>query len=135
MSFGSGLFLALTLAVAAAATGCATATPVDTTPIGPEDASKLRAALMGSCNVTRRQLPSRQIAEVTGIRMTFTPDGRLTYLMGTFEAVNQTYQYRLEGRNIFSDGPYRSMRVDDWKGGELKLFLYEIGETFFCKKL
>ncbi len=129
--FRSGLFLTLALAVA----GCATATPVAPAPIGPDDAPKLQAALMGSCNVTKRQLANGEVKEAKGIRMTFMPDGHINYLIEAIGTMDKTYLYRLEGRNIFSDGIYKSMRVDDWNGGELKLFLYEISETYVCTKI
>ena len=67
--------------------------------------------------------------------MTFTPDGHVDYHIEALGlTTDKSYSYRLDGRNIFSDGLYRQMRVDDWSGGELKLFLYEISETYVCTK-
>jgi hypothetical protein len=42
---------------------------------------------------------------------------------------------QLDGRNItMTSGPYKNLRVDDWSGKTLKLFLYDISETYYCTK-
>jgi len=102
---------------AACATACATPTPVTPAPISADDTTKLRAALQGTCEVTGTQAPGGEIKKAFGLKFTFGPD------------------VQLDGRNItMTSGPYRTLRVDDWSGNTLKLFLYDISETYYCTK-
>ena len=46
-----------------------------------------------------------------------------------------TFSYRVEGRNVLMDGTYKAFRVDDWTAPTMALFLYDISETYYCRKL
>jgi len=126
-----------TLIFATLEAGCAThATAVSPAPVIASEVPKLQAALMGSCEVTQRQLANGDVRKANGITMTFTSDGHMGIhidagLVGTMDRV---YNYHLDGRNITSDGIYRNMRVDDWSGPELKLFMYDNSETYICRR-
>jgi hypothetical protein len=111
---------------------CVTGTPVTAAPISNADALQLQAALVGTCAVTGTQKPGGPIKKATGMRLIFSADGTLSYDLGLRPLV---YHYRLEGRNILSDGMYKTIRVDDWSGGVLTLFLYEITQTYYCEKV
>ena len=123
------------VAMALAFTACASATPVMPAPISPAEAPKLQAALLGTCHVTGTQKPGGEIKEAKGIHWTFAADGKLHQhletVLGTFD---NDYTYKLDGRNIVSDGVYKTIRVDDFSGGTLKLFLYDITEIYYCTK-
>jgi hypothetical protein len=127
--------LAFLAVLAVASLHCVTATPVTPAPVSPEEAPKLQAALIGSCNVTATEKPGSAPKEAKGIRMTFSADGKLAYHIETpFGSLDQVYTYKLDGRNIASDGIYKAMRVDEWNGKTLKLFMYELTQTYHCTK-
>jgi hypothetical protein len=114
---------------------CATATPVSPAPISAADAPKLEAAVLGTCEVTGTQSPGGDVKQAKGIFFTFKPDGRLHYRIETpLATIDKDWTYRFDGRNIASDGVYKSMRVDDWGGKTLKLFVYDTSDTFYCSK-
>ncbi len=127
--------VALIAVLAVASAHCASATAVTPAPIGPEDAPKLQAALVGSCHVTGTQKPGGEVKAAKGIHFTFQPTGKLHYHLETpLGAMDNDYSYHLDGRNIVSDGTYKTMRVDEWGAKTLKLFLYDITETYYCTK-
>lgn len=130
----SPTLLSCLIVLAAAVTGCATSTPVAAAPISAEDATKLQAALIGSCHVTGIQNPGGEIKEAKGIHLTFSADGKLHYHIVTLVTVDKDYTYKLDGRNIVSDAMYKNMRVDDFSGKTLKLFIYDITQTYYCTK-
>src|SRR3954451_870620 len=105
---GSRLLAPLGLVIVLATVGCATATPVTPSPISVEDAPKLRTALVGTWALTATQKVGGPMKEASLLTLTFTPDGVLAY------NVAGAYHYRLEGRNIVSDGMYRTFRVEEW---------------------
>ncbi len=114
---------------------CATATPVTPAPISPSEAPKLEAALYGTCAVTSTQAQGGEKKRAEGLRWTFTPNGQLVWDIATpFGDTKVSAKYRLEGRNIVSDGMYKNMRVDDFGGKTLAIFLYDTSETYFCTK-
>lgn len=114
--------------------GCATATPVTPAPINSGELSRMEAALTGSYVVTARKLPSGEMRADNQIRWTFLPGNRLewraTPLLATI-----VVSYRLEGRNMLSDGMFKSMRIDAWDDKTLTVFVYDISETYYCSKI
>ena len=114
---------------------CATATPVTPAPISPTEAPRLEAALHGTCAVTATQKLRGEQKSAEGLRLTFTPTGQLVWdIAGPFGDTQVNANYRLEGRNIVSDGMYKNMRVDGFGGKTLEIFLYDISETYYCTK-
>jgi hypothetical protein len=121
------LFVVLAMEVA----GCASATPVTPAPLSPADLPQMQAALSGSCLVTTRRLPSGEMRPDNLVRWTFLPGNRIEWRMGYGTNV---VNYRLDGRNMFSDGMFKSMRVDAWDATTLTVFIYDISETYFCTR-
>lgn len=123
------------LASAIAAAGCVSSTPVAPAPISAEDAPKLNAALVGTWQVMMVQDPGGSPKADKGIHFTFSPDGKVHYrIESPVGDVNKDYAYHLEGRNIVSDGIYRTMRVDEWKDDHLVLFIYDTSKIFHCTR-
>src|SRR5262249_16859585 len=121
------------LLVALALAGCAKPTPVAPAPLSAGEEPKLRAALAGSCQVTKTQSQGGEPKEAKGIHFTFKQDRKLLYRGETpISTLNKEYKWELDGRNIKSDGLYKTMRVDDYSGGTLKLFIYDTSDTFYC---
>lgn len=111
--------------------GCVTSTPVTPAPIAAEDAPKMSAALIGTWQLTMVQDPGGKPKADKGIHLTFRPDGKVHFRIETPGAdVNRDYGYRLEGRNIVSDGIYKTMRVDEWREHNLVLFVYDTSKIF-----
>ena len=115
-------------------TGCATVTPVVPAPLAPDAQGQLAAALVGQCHVTGTQKPGGDISEAEGIHWTFGPNGKFTQHISLGFGMTNDYTYRIEGRNIFTNGAFKAMRVDDWSGQTLKFFLYDITQTYHCTK-
>src|SRR4051794_10761762 len=86
------------LALLLSSVGCATVTPVTPSPISVEDAPKLKAALVGTWALKTTQKPGGPVKEASILKVTFTADGVIAY------NVAGAYHYRLDGRNIVSDG-------------------------------
>lgn len=111
--------------------GCAHATPVTAAPVSPEDGAKLQAALIGTCNVTATQAEGGKKKEASDLSFTFGPDGQASYkALG----ITAKFKYRIDGRNVLMDGPYKALRVDDWSGPTQVWFLYDLTETYYCTK-
>ncbi len=125
---------ALFIAVAAGV-GCATVTPVTPAPLSPAEAPKMLAALQGSCHVTGTQKPGGEVKEAKGIHWIFATGGKLhQHVESPLGTVDNDYTFTVDGRNITTDGTYKNIRVDDYSGPTLKLFLYDITETYYCTK-
>jgi hypothetical protein len=121
------LFAALALLLTTV--GCATATPVTPSPISVEDAPKLKTALVGTWAIKTTQNPGGPVKEASMLKVTFTADGVVAY------NVAGAYHYRLEGRNIVSDGIFDVVRVEEWSDHTLKLFLFGNSETWSFTKI
>jgi hypothetical protein len=122
------VFLAALVALAG---GCVSPTPVTPAPISAEDAPKMSAALLGTWQLAMVQDPGGSPKADKGIHITFNPDGKLHYRIETpGRDVNQDSTYRLDGRNIVSDGVYKTMRVDEWRDDHLVLFVYDTSKIF-----
>ncbi len=126
------------LAVAAVSlTACISATPVVAVPATPEESASIRSSLIGigSCDVTSTQDVGGAPKDATGVHMSFLPNGRLQYHMVTpFGDVDQSASWELDGKNIKSDGIYKTMRADGWGATTLKLFIYDLSQTYYCTK-
>ncbi len=123
--------LALPLLAVAA---CAHATPVAPAPISPEESPKLQASLVGTCEVTGTQTLGGERKEAHGLMWTFNPDGRGQFdIPGGLIAGNH-FNYRVEGRNVFTDGPYKAIRIDDWSTPTTTWFMYDLSQTYYCTK-
>lgn len=117
--------------------GCVHATPVTPAAISAEDAPKLKAALVGTCAVTARQKEgSDKKSDASGLSFSFAADGNASYTAATpfGGAISVKFTYKLDGRNVIMDGPYKAIRVDDFSGPEMKWFLYDLSETYYCTK-
>jgi hypothetical protein len=117
--------------------GCVGATPVTPAAISAEDAPKLKAALVGTCTVTATQKEgSDKKSDASGLSFTFAADGNASYTAaGPFGgSITPKFTYKLEGRNILMDGPFKAIRVDDFSGPEMKWFLYDLSLTYYCTK-
>jgi hypothetical protein len=114
---------------------CVSATPVKPAPIAPEEEPKMKAALVGTCHVVMTQAPGGAPREDKGIHLTFQPEGKLHYrIESPVGDVTNDSTYRLEGRNVVSDGIYKTMRVDEYSDQKLLLFVYDISKIFHCTK-
>lgn len=115
--------------------GCVSSTPVKPAPIAPEEEPKMKAALVGTCHVVMTQDPGGAPKEDKGIHLTFQPDGKLHYrIESPMGDVNNDVAYRLEGRNVVSDGMYKTMRVDEYSERKLLLFVYDTSKILHCTK-
>lgn len=115
--------------------GCAHATPVAPAPLGAEDATKLQAALVGTCEVTATQKEGGERKEAHGLKWTFEAGGRGSFTVPGGMSFGNTFSYRTDGRNVLTDGIYKAIRVDDWSTPTMRWFLYDISETYYCTKL
>jgi len=135
-SFDTRLVAALFF-VAGALSACAHSTPVVSAPLGAPETSQLQAAIVGTCEVTATQKEGAEPkSDSSGLKFTFQPDGRGAYVAPApiGSPVQANYTYHLEGRNILMDGPIKAFRADDFSGATLKLFLYDMSQTYFCTK-
>ena len=123
---------ALMMALLGSALGCVHATPVAAAPVSEEEAPKLQAALVGTCAVTATQSEGGdKKSDPGGLTFTFGPDHQASYHALW---ITNRYTYKVEGRNVIMDGPYKTFRVDDWSTSELKWFVYDLSKTFYCSK-
>ena len=127
------LLLAAPLA-AATVMGCAHATPISAAPVAPEEASRLEAAIAGTCEVTATQKEGGARKDAKGLKWTFGPDGQGMFDVPGGMTFGNKFSYHVDGRNILMDGTYKAFRVDDYATPTLKLFLYDISETYYCTK-
>ena len=102
--------------------------------MSPEEGAKLQAALIGTCDVTATQAPDGPMKEAKGLNITFSADGKIKWDVLGGLAFGNVGTYRLDGRNIEADILYKHMRVDDYSGKTLKLFLYDITQIYYCTK-
>lgn len=127
--------LVVVLLSSVVAVGCVSSTPVKPAPIAPEEEPKMKAALVGTCHVVMTQDPGGAPKADKGIHLTFSPDGKLHYRIETpMGNVDNDVAYRLEDRNVVSDGMYRTMRVDEWSDRKLLLFVYDTSKILHCTK-
>ncbi len=112
---------------------CAHATPVEPAPLSAQDGSSLQSALVGKCEVTATQEEGGERKKASGLTWKFAADGNATYAVLALGLVTK-FTYRLDGRNVIMDGPYKTMRVDDWSGPTMKWFLYDISQTYYCTR-
>lgn len=127
--------LASALLAIAALAGCVHATPVAAAPLPPDELEKLRASLVGTCTVTATQKEGGEKKTAEGLTFTFEADGKAGYTaraLGT--SVSTKYGYRLDGRNVLMDGPYKAFRVDEYGEKELRFFVYDLSETYYCTR-
>lgn len=117
---------------------CVSSTPVKPAPVAPDEAARLAAALQGTCEVVGVRNAGETEVEDDGagaIRFTFGPRGKLHTLIDTSLArLEQDNTYRLEGRNLVTDGSHGTFRVDDYSTNTIQLFVYDQSKTFYCKK-
>jgi hypothetical protein len=112
--------------------GCAHATPVGPAPISAEDAPKLQAALVGNCTVTETQKEGGEKKHAEGLMFSFADNGQASYdAMG----VIARYTYKLDGRNVLMDGPFKALRVDEFDGPTMKWFVYDLSEYYYCTRM
>jgi hypothetical protein len=122
--------------VAGALSACVHATPVTPAPLSVPEAVNLQAAIVGTCEVTATQKEGGNVkSDSSGLKFAFKPDGSTFFeTPGPFGGViHLDHKYKLEGRNIITDGPYK-LRADDFGGPVLKLFNYDESVTYFCTK-
>ena len=110
---------------------CVSATPVTPAPLEPAEEAKLTAALLGPCTVTTVEKEGRVTESDPGIAFVFGPNGSMHLNLGHFD---HEYAYSLSGRNIHTDAPWKDLRVEDWSGEKLRLFVYDTSQTFTCAK-
>ena len=125
----------LLAALALTSAHCVSATPVTPAPISPDQAPKLQAALMGTCHVTGTQKPGGEIDEAKGIYWTFADGCKGQQRLEVIGTILSDFNYRLEGRNIVTDGTFKTIRVDDYSDKTLKLFVYELSQYYYCTKV
>lgn len=126
------LLLALPLL---ALVSCAHATPVAPAPILPEESPKLQASLLGTCEVTGTQKLGGERKEAKGLTWTFNPDGHGKFDIPGGLTFGNTFNYRVEGRNVLTDGVYKAIRIDDWNAPTMTWFMYDLSQTYYCTKL
>jgi hypothetical protein len=117
-----------------ASISCVTATPVAPSPLAPARLAELQGRLLGTCHVTATQKVGGSLKEAKGIHWTFSADGRLHWQINAMYDIEKDYAYSLDGANVVTTSPYRTMRVDDFSGPTLAFFLYDLSETYFCSK-
>ncbi len=118
--------------------GCVHSTPVTPAPLSPEDAPKLQAAIVGACKVTATQKEGAEKKDdASGLSFWFDANGNAGYAAANpfGGVVKISYKYKLDGRNILMDGPYKTFRADDYSTNELKLFVYDLSQTYYCTKV
>lgn len=113
---------------------CAHATPVVPAPVAFEEAPRLAAALHGTCEVTATQEPGEARKQSKGLTWTFNEDGTGKFDVPGGMLFGNKFRYRVEGRNVLTDGTYKAIRVDDWSSPTLALFFYDITQTYYCTK-
>jgi hypothetical protein len=111
--------------------GCAHATPVTPAPLAANDSATLAAMLTGTCTVTATQQEGDEPKHTEGLHWTFGSDGQASYRVGS---VVSRFAYRVDGRNIVMDGPYKTIRIDDWSTPTMKWFMYDLSQTYYCTK-
>lgn len=123
---------ALLMVISSAFAGCVHATPVAAAPLPAEEVPTLQAALVGTCAVTATQSEGgEKKSDPGGLTFTFGPANQASY---TALAIKVRYTYRLDGRNVIMDGPYKAIRIDDWSTPEMKWFVYDQSKTIYCTK-
>jgi hypothetical protein len=134
MPFDHPVTKSLLLSAVIGLAGCAHATPVTPVAASAEDAPKIAAAIVGTCEVTTTQNEAGERKPATGLKWTFGPNGQGSFDVPGGMAFGNKFTYRIDGRNILMEGVYKAFRVDDFHGLVLKLFLYDISEVYECTK-
>ena len=124
--------LAFLVSVAVFGSSCIKSTPVTPSPLNPDQSAQLEQAILGTCDVIATQKEGgSERSDPGGLSFTFGQEGMAGY---NALGVQLNYKYQLQGRNVVTSGPYETMRVDDWSGGTLRFFVYQLSTTYVCKK-
>jgi hypothetical protein len=119
----------------AAACGPAS-TPVTPAPASATELAQIKQRLPGTWvtkQLAKAGKPPEDLNE--DIVFTYTPDGKFNMHIGTpFGSVDKDYSYTLDGKNITSDSPYSSLRIDELTDTTAKFFYYERSETYYVVK-
>jgi hypothetical protein len=121
------------LLLAFSLTACVHATPVTPAALDEAEVPKLRAAIVSTCNVIATQKEGGNKKDADYLSVVFNADntGKVLAL-----GVVVPIKYSLQGRNVLmTGGVYQAFRMEESSGDTLKWFVYDISETWYCKKL
>ena len=123
------------LLIAATVPACARAPElVSAAPLAPAENQKLREALLGTWKVVWIEHDG-QVDRNGDLLLTFTLDGQNRLQTRGAPALDKTYRYALDGRNIHvKNGPFQVLRADAWDDRTLHLFSYAGSETLICER-
>jgi hypothetical protein len=129
------LFCACSFAMA----GCATSTPVTSSPLPEAEQEELRCTLLGKWKHTAIDGDPVNYADIT---WSFQPDGNGMYtqvVKATGQRGTQTFNWRLEGRNIHLNLEKRNKetvyRADEWSQNDMQWFNYRLSDNYTVQRV
>ncbi|WP_437985169.1 hypothetical protein [Sorangium sp. So ce117] len=123
-------------AIIASAVACVPkATPVTPQPLAAEEQVRINGGLKGPWKEVAAKVGDGERKSEAMMRITFNPDGTYLHEFDTpFGVMRVTYKYRLDGKNVLTDSPHGTYRVDELSGDLLTLFNYDATTTWYLER-
>jgi hypothetical protein len=123
------LLLSAVLFAACASRG----TPVTPAPLSPAGQTALAGAILGTWRATHTREGTADKKEVSAtIHCTFNLDG--SYVLKVSGNSDKTYKYRLDGKNMITDSPEGTYRVDEVTAQTMQLFHYGTSTVWYLER-
>jgi ABC-type glycerol-3-phosphate transport system substrate-binding protein len=133
MRFGWLLAAVLTLAACGPK-----ATPVTPAPLSAAEQSELGKSIRGTwkCTHTKVGDDGEKNEQPMDVVYAFNADGtyRLVIHGGPF-GMDKTYKFHLDGKNVTTDSPHGTYRVDDVTASSMDLFNYDATTTWYLQRV
>ncbi len=135
--------LRTTLVVVGLALSCAVgcgpkATPVTPSPLPADQQAEVGREILGrwKCTATKVEDGEKR-DQPADVFMTFNSDGTYHHVIhGPLGlGMDKTYRYQLDGRNMTTDSPHGTYRVDAVSNDELTLFSYWATTTWYFRRV
>ncbi len=132
--FFSALFVAFTSTSA----GCGPkATPVTPQPLSAPEQAEMARALAGSWRLTAVRIGDGEKKDdsSTNVQFAFDGAGKYRHIIGTpFGTLDKSYEYRLDGRNVVTNSPHGTYRIDAVTPSTLDLFNYDASVVWYLAR-
>ncbi len=129
----SSFLLALALCLGGCLPG---STPVTPAPLAAQEQQQVAAALLGAWTATHsKQGDAAKKEESDVVKFEFRADGTYRHVIeASLAAMDETYGYKLEGRNVTTTSPHGTYRINSVDAQRLELFSYEFTTTWYLAK-
>jgi hypothetical protein len=112
-------------------------TPVVPTPVSSEEQGRLQAAIVGNWKCTHTKVgEDEKKDQPLEVLYTFKSDGSYHLHIGgsILIPVDKDYQFKLDGRNVVTNSPHGTYRVDDLSGNTMTLFNYDASTAWYLTR-